>query len=523
MANLQYYRTPAGLLVRPDDRRNVYPNPAASKVVSRNAMYGQMFAYYSNTAFEEVAVWAKYRLNHSLYRFTRQIFNPVTRVIDFYAEHIYPGSLSAESKLEGGELSAIPFSYKTPTELREAVAQIWQWGNWQNGNALMVQYGAMTGNVLVEVIDDVEKGKVRYQVHFPSAVKDFRLDAYGNLKAYILEYETSDPKIDNGRPFRYAKEVQEDFIAYYKNGNLFDYGMGKVVENPYPFVPAAWGKHLDVGTDYGVPAVRSSISKIDELNSIISHTSDHIHKQIESPRILWTDSNVAPLFGSSKVDYSDFDSRQQQVLLKGKADGKTDTLVGTLDPQTIVPIVEKLIEEIEKDYPEITMYEKLRDQNIVTAPGAARLMGDVARKMGRPAANYDAMNVKLNQMGLAIGGWRANSGAWGSNLTPQQRKFLPFDFSSYNRGQLDHTISPRPLTSPTPREEADEFSVRASAVSAVGDSLPIEEKLRHLGYRPEEIPAIAAKVKAEAEEKAKAAMDLAAASKPAPGAVGGKV
>lgn len=502
-----YLRTPSGLYIKPDDRRNVYPNPAAIQQASREAVFSQMFAFYSNTAFEDVADWARYRLNNKLYRYTRSIFNPVTRVVDFYAEHVYPGVLSTNTKLEDGSTSAMPFSINTPNEIKTAVGQIWQWANWQNGNSIMVQNGALTGVALVEVVDDVQSGKVRFQNYYPSFVKSFVLDAYGNLKAYVIEFETSDLRYDNGRTFKYAKEVQEDFIAYYKNGSPFDYGQGTVVANPYPFVPAVWVKHTDIGTDYGVPALRSSLGKIDELNSIVSHTADHIHKQIESPRIIWSNDTIKPLFSNARIDYTDFDSRQQQVLLKGGAGGTTDTLVGTLDPQTIVPIVDKLLEEIEKDYPEITMYEKLRDQNIVTAPGASRLMGDVAKKLGRPATNYDLANTKLNQMGMAVGGWRANNGDWGSNLTPQQRKFLPFDLTSYNKGELDHTIVPRQLVSPSPKEEADEFNIRATAVSTVGDVLPIEEKLKHLGYREDEIPAIVSKVKAEKDAKQKQALE----------------
>jgi hypothetical protein len=143
-----------------------------------------------------------------------------------------------------------------------------------------------------------ERGKIRFDVHYPSVVKDFRTDFYGNLEAYVLEYEVSDPRIDQGKPFIYAKEVQRDFIAYYKNGTSVRLRKGGGHPNPYGFVPAVWVKHIDIGNDYGVPAIRSAIAKIDELNSMVSHTADHIHKQIESPRILWTDSQVKPLFGN---------------------------------------------------------------------------------------------------------------------------------------------------------------------------------------------------------------------------------
>lgn len=495
----------AFIYTTPDDRRKIYPNPETPSHYSRNATYSQLFQYYSNNAFEDVASWARYRLNHNLYRHTRQIFNPVTRVIDFYAEHIYPGTLSESPVVEGGNQSAIPFSFDTPEELRRAIGQIWQWSNWQINQSVMVTYGSIMGNVLVEIIDDVKKGKIRYNVESPAVVKEIELDDYGNLESYVIEYVAQDRRIDGGKSFTYAKEVQKDFIAYYKDGELYDYtGQGAAIENPYGFVPAVWVKHLDpFGHIYGVPAIRSAIGKIDELNSIVSHTADHIHKQIESPRIIWTDSEVKPLFASKrdKRDYKDFDSRQEQVLLKGKKDGKTDTLVGTLDPQTIVPIIEKMLDEIDSDYPEITLYEKLREQNIVTAPGAERLMGDVRRKISRPAANYDKGSEKLFQMGAAIGGWRASNGDWGNNLTRQQRKFLPFDLSSYESGDLDLKIIERSLTPISTKEQADEFQVRASAVAAVKEDLPIEEKLRKLGYRDEQIPAIAESWRKEQKEK----------------------
>jgi hypothetical protein len=503
-----------GVPTRPADTRQTYPDPTAPLAeVNRNAVYQQLFAYYSNTAFEDVAAWARYRLRHSLYRYTRPIFNPITRVVDFYAEHIYPGILTPENLSKSGRPSAIPFSADTAPEIRAGAGQLWQWSNWQVNNPIMVQHGALTGNVLVEVIDDVESGKIRFQTIFPSNVADFRLDDYGNLKAYVLEYQVSDPNIDGGRSFTYAKEVQPEFIAYYKNGQPHDYGRGAVTPG-YGFVPAVWVKHLDIGMDYGVAAIRSSLGKIDELNSIMSHVADHIHKQINSPRILWTNSNVTPLFSNQTADTTDFDTRQDQVLLKGAQGGTTETLVGDLDPQTIVPHFEKLYAEIERDYPEITMYEKLRDQNIVTAPGASRLMGDVERKISRPAANYDLANTKLIQMGLAIGGFRANSGDWGI-LTPQQKKFAPFNLDSYNKGQLELTILERELTPQTSREQADELAVRANAISALGDNIPLEEKLRILGKREDEIPAIVAAIEKERDAAAKRATEMALASKPA--------
>ena len=99
------------------------------------------------------------------------------------------------------------------------------------------------------------------------------------------------------------------------------------------------------------------------------------------------------------------------------------------------------------------MYEQLRAQAQVTGPGAEKLVGDTVTYVIDARANYDTQSIKLHQMAVAIGGWRANTGAWGRQLTSQQRVFAPFDLTSYNRGELDFEITPRPLV-PMSRMEA---------------------------------------------------------------------
>ena len=83
------------------------------------------------------------------------------------------------------------------------------------------------------------------------------------------------------------------------------------------------------------------------------------------------------------------------------------------------------------------------------------MFGDVAALVNAARAQYDQQTVKLFQMCAAIGGWRAQSGAWGlpSQLSSQQRVFLPFDLDSYARGDLDLSIQSRPLVLPSPEDE----------------------------------------------------------------------
>jgi hypothetical protein len=138
----------------------------------------------------------------------------------------------------------------------------------------------------------------------------------------------------------------------------------------------------------------------------------------------------------------------------------------------------KLIEEIEEDHPELTMYQQLRSMSQVTGPAAERLVGDAASLIDEARSNYDTQSIKLFQMAVAIAGWRANTGAWGNSMSSQQQAFAPFDLESYNQGRLDFEIAARPIVpsmklSPDEQRAAMEaaergFKTRAQVVEALG-------------------------------------------------------
>lgn len=500
----------------PSQVRETFPHPNAARGIGadRHKFYEQMYSYYSNTVFDDLSKWVSYKKRYALYRYTRSIFNPFQRLVDFYSDHIYPGVLSAEPDLPTGVQSAIPLSHDTPPEIRAAIAQLWQWSNWAVRKGTMTTFGGMTGNCLVEVVDDPIGGNVRFRVMWPGLVKDFRLDEFNNLDEYLLEYQAVDP---DGQPYTFNKLVTRTSITTYRDGRELT-----AQGNPYPFIPAVWVKHLDLGSDFGVNAMRGGQAKFDELNSAVSHVFDHIHKLIRSPRILWAKGQVKNLFRNQDVRDADFDERNEMLLLKGEHDGKTDTLVGNLDPATIVPVIKELISEIEADYPEIVVYRHLRDQNIVTGPGAKLQMGDVESALQRVSESYDSASIRLFQMALAIGGERANSGDWGVNLSTQQQKFLPFSFSSYTAGQLDAKILPRPLFSETSSEVASELQQRAQAVASVQAILPLKESYKMLNFRDDEIEEMISRKKTEREEELDFEIKKTKATQPPqPAAAGG--
>jgi hypothetical protein len=461
-----------------------------------NSMFDQS-AYFlnrylpgNNTTFHPVNKWQVYKSRYNLYRNIRMIYNPTKRLVDFYSGMVYPGVLSEDgAKLPDGVPMAIPFAEDTDPALKDAIAQFWQWSNWQAKKSVMVRYGAALGSVLVELIDDPSSRKVVANIIWPGFICDLDLDSAGNIEQYAVQYSVYDE--DEGS-YMYKKVISKEAFSYYKNGEPYDYGLGAEVPNVYGFVPAVWVKHVDIGGDHGSPAIAGCLGKIDELNNLASHVHDQIHKIIGAPSVLWSSGSINSLFNTQKrtntQDFADPASDQESVLmLKGPADGHIDSLAGSLQLGETATYMDRLLAEIEQDHPELVYYRELRSMSTVTGPAASRLVGDVASRVTEVQAAYDMQSMKLFQMAVAIAGFRANSGAWGP-LNRQQVKFAPFDLDSYAQGDLDLAIMPRPVLTPTKMEVATEKQAVWTGVKlAIEAGVPLAMVLKDEGWTDEEI------------------------------------
>lgn len=433
-AFLRYYSDPAGSL-------------AGELFEQRDRLFQMRWQYYTNEALEDATLWALYKSQYKLYRNTSSLFNPTRRLVDFYAGMIYPGFVNVDGEPAPGMRNAVPLADDTDPALRSAIAQFLRWTNWQSKKSLYVRYGAALGCVLVEVVDDVERGKIYLGSNWPGFVSDLSLDTQGNVRMYELTYDAVD---GDGVEYEYRKRVDKGKIVYYRNDEEIE-----SLANPYGFVPAVWVRHIDMGEDIGAPALRNQ-GKMDRLNSLASHTVFNIHKQMQAPILAAGSGGFSSLFGETSKRAGEQQETPADVealsILKGPADSRFETI--QVSTEEALPMIDKLLAEIEADHPELTFYQQMRDMQTVTGPAASRLMGDVEAPVYEAQAAYDQQFVKLCQMAVAIGGWRLSTGAW-PQPTGQQQAFAGFDLDSYDAGNLDFTLLPRPLVPLTALEELE--------------------------------------------------------------------
>lgn len=495
--------------------KRYYSNPATSKgpnaFTVHKGTYEALWARYSNEIHDTTvsASWAGYRVNYGLYRMIRSIYNPTSRLVDFYASSVWPGALSEDGcDLPDGLQLAIPFSKDTSPKLKAAIAQLWQWWNLQSLKAIIPRQGAALGSVLVELMDDVERGKILLNVEWPGNVVDLELDHSGNIVKYAIEYYTEDPIFANAgtKPqytpsYLFRKEVDKTEFRYYKNGTPHDYyGNGSAEPNPYGFVPARWFKHRDDGGPHGVAAISGSEGKIDELNSLASQLNDYIAKAVEMPKVLWADGKITALGTSNankqEVPTTDLPRRYRDKetvnILTGPPGGRVDDLITALDIPGVLEAIDRLQAEIENDHPELAFYKQLRSMSSLTGPAASRIMGDTESLLQEVSSNYDQGMISLFRMGVAMAGLRQAIGADGwANPTDQQLKFKYFSLDSYERGKLDMAIVPRSLLQPSKSEQAQERLTFYQSIKAAQDAgLPFETALEDAGFDAKRIEEI---------------------------------
>lgn len=417
-------------------------NPTADAQVAtreeRIDSYAQSWAYYNNRMFSrrDAANWTGYLARRELYKHTRLIYNPVPSIVNFYVDNLWQPSTDASN-----DSLVISVADATPPDLVAAIAQIDQWTNFLTEATRIKTFAAATGNCLVEIIDDLDKGKVRQEVHWAGNVTDIELSYSGDVLSFQLEYDVKKPDA-NGSTFRYKKIINKQTFSYFKDDVPFvpEGKTDTVEENPYGFCPAVWIRHSDSGSAYGQSAAEITFNKVDELAMLAAHCHDGLHKGIEAPQLISTAGQILPITGgSSQADGTIIpgDPRLDLMILKAE-NASVHSLTGDMQLDKAFQFLDKLDSSFAEEFPEVSYFQTLRE--FANTSGVARQIAltPAQNRLDRAAAGYNQQLIKLRQMQIAIAGWRTRNG-W-INQNDQQRLFAPFNLESYADGNLDFIL-----------------------------------------------------------------------------------
>ncbi len=391
---------------------------------------------------------------HRIYRETRLLWKHAKVAANFYRDNVYQGFLTEDGRpSENGMASAVPIemagmSKESEQQLRLALGEVWRRTNWQQVKSVRPLYAAIFGECLTEIDDDLQRHTAWAQTIEPEFVKWVVVDAARNVKAYALEYWTTDP--DTGDSYKFGKEVTKESFSYFKNDQPFDaYGEGEVVVNPYGFVPAVWDVHQvgKASEPYGIGVYEDTMQPLAELNSLLSQAIDYQRKPFAMPimlkgrRILQNGREITASPSPQSADFIDI----------GENGGAEQV---PFDIGKTMELLEFMREGILNENPEATAYEKLRDMTTISGRAAAMLLGDISATLNHTRSGEDDNTRKIHQMQIAIMGYRLQSNHYESP-DPRDEVFRPFNLDSFKAGALNFVIPARPLIPLTPDDRLD--------------------------------------------------------------------
>lgn len=443
------------------------------------------YAYYRSYMFStrNGEKWHFYLAQREMYKHTRLIYNPVPMIVDFYVDNVW-----RPANNENFESLVTPVSPKTDEKIVEAVAQIDQWSNFQSDAQKIKRYAAATGNVLIEGVDDLDREKILHRTIWPGFVKEIELSDTGDVLAYTKEYEVFDPQ--KKANYLYKVIVNKESFSYFRDDKPFT-PPGKTADietNPYGFVFAVWIRHTDDGANIGLPAF-THFDKVDEANSLASHLHDNIHKDVESPKVISTDGEVVPIVGATQNEktkqLTPSDPRLNWVVFKTPANASVADLAGTLKLAEADPYLTKVLASFTDDFPELQAAAIIKANSQLSGAALERLLTPAQNRLDGAQPNYNGQLIKLRQMGLAVGGMRANGGGW-KQRTKQQERFKPFDLKSFERGDLDFNLVPSKLVQNTDSETEDLLQKKATRATTLEGIVDQREQLSIAGYNEEQ-------------------------------------
>lgn len=454
---------------------------------SRRLRYNLYWAMFENTSYRDVHKWAKqYRIDHGLYKYIRNIYNPSYRLGEFWKSHLWGGLLDDAAGDGKEEYSALPIATENEA-LRPAIAQLWQWSNWQIAKDLATLYGSVLGDVALYIVEDEQREKVYIDVVHPGIIKEVEADRFGNVKAYIIEEERQDPTADREKAVTYTerayREPGTDNVIYetFLNGIPFGWDDNPPQwELPYGFIPMTIVQHNNVGLPWGWSELHALRSKIHEVDDLVSKLDDQIRKTVDVPWLFagMTKADATPTTTETTLTGTAAQRRPQPgreeipALYARDPNAKPHPLIAPLDIEATGTHIKDILLVLEEDAPELTVSRTAKEASGEKSGKAIREARRLAEtKVNQRRPNYDNALVRAHQMAIAIAGFRGYGDEFGG-----------FNLDSFAAGTLDHTIGRRPVFQVDQLDDLEIKAAQAATIKTMTDAgVSIEQAALFVG------------------------------------------
>lgn len=408
----------------------------------RLSRYDVLNGYYYNVAYFQIQAYSQsLKYYEKLYKHVRGVYNPVNRLVELYVSKVYPGSLDMDT----AETGAIPIR-DAKDQFRTALIQLWQWSNWSRKKALFVRDGSRFGDGFIKVVDDIQRERVRMEVVDPRKIKSVEKAGDETVTRAEFEYMIPDPEGGN-HSVRYTEIVTPELFRTEINGQpaaVHTNGQGNLVDswdNDYGFVPLVHVMHRDLGLNYGGTPYSGSLHKINELNDLASIINDGARGQVKMPLVsIGVRGNITVGTDQSENNTSDTSDtpKKDEVTIVNLPNKEADlkSIAPSINLQDAYVVVTGILEELERDNPELALW-RVRQSGNITAPGVRAAFDDGASRINDGKDSFDGGLIPAQRMAVAIGGFRGYDG------------FDGFGLDDIDSNATLHVIGDRPIIGDT--------------------------------------------------------------------------
>lgn len=448
----------------------------------RAGRYELLWAFYRMNQYqEEIHRWAERAKNEfGLYTDIRTVFGSGRRLGEFWATHLWGGSLDPKAGNGSNDPSALPIR-EADAGVQKGIARLWLDSDWQTKKDVMARFGAVMGDVGLKVADDPKAQKVRLEVVHPGRIRAVKRDPYGAVLSYLEAERREDPSRSSrqlARPVWCDYSCQVDLVGgevvyqTFKDREPFDWpdnppdSVDGLWRRPYGFVPLVLVQHIDLGADWGDGEVYGILARTMASDSLGSMLSDQIAKLLNSP---WMISGV------TKINVEMTGGKEKIPVFAAPKDATATAMVAPMPVEEVSGVIASIMSQIELDYPEL-MVDRARSSGDMSGKTLREARKPAESKVQSRRAGYDRALVAAHRMAISMG----------SQMGYDGYRDLPTDVSA--SGPLGHRIGDRNVFKMDAFDRYEEQLQRAAGVAAfTAFGMPVDVAMVEYDFEPDVI------------------------------------